>query len=100
MSRGFNSEFSVGFELGRFDAVGINPNDFRAADLNGNYSKGYGAIGIPATFDILSVGAGFSWTNVRPGYNIYGTSVSLSAGLSVLGPISAGYQHWGSFKLK
>jgi hypothetical protein len=90
----------VGFEIGRFDAVGINPESFRATDLNGKYSKGYGAIGIFSTFDILSVGAGFSWSNVRAGYNIYGTSVSLSAGLSVLGPISLGYQHWGSFKLR
>jgi len=48
----------------------------------------------------MSIGAGVSWSNVRANYNIYGTSVSLSAGLSVLGVIGAGYQPWGSFKLR
>ncbi len=100
MSKGFNSEFSVGFELGRFDAVGINPENFRAADLNGNYSKVYGSVGIPFTFDVMSIGVGVSRSTINKNYKIYGTSISLSAGLSVLGVIGAGYQPWGSFKLR
>lgn len=100
MSKGFNSEFSIGLELGRFDVVGINPSEFRAADLNGQYSKGYLSVGIPFTFDAMSIGAGVSWSNVRDNYLIYGTSVSVSLGMSVLGPIGLGYQHWGNFKLK
>lgn len=78
-----NNEVSTGGEIGKFDVSGIDPNEFRVADLQGPLTKVYASIGIPYTFDVVSVGTGVSWSTVRNNYQIFGTSVSMSAGLCV-----------------
>ncbi len=94
LAGGISTDGSVGGEIGRYDIYGINPQDFKADFLKGEYFKGWLSVG-------QGIIAGLSMAVSFPikGITLVATSIQMGIGATpFVVPFSGGYNK-GIFNL-